>query len=332
MRVHVGGRRPMTAPAARPCTFSLLISTFNRAEQLSDALRTALDQDTDGGTFSYEVIVVDNNSSDSTRAVVESFLGEGHSNLRYLFEGRQGKSFALNTALASATGAFYTIVDDDFLLPPNWLRRIRDGIQRHPDAAFYGGKVLPRWAADPPAWLTQEHWSAIAMADYGDREFRATDHHRICLLACTFRTEEVRAVGGYDVRLGVQGNRIGGVEDLDILTRLWEAGREGVYLPDVAFEHRVEAHRLEKRYHRRWHRDHGRSFAVMRDPGTEGHGPRLFGIPRYMYRELLGSVGSLLRETIAGHPSRAFVAEIRIWFIVGFCLERWSQRLGVRRT
>jgi glucosyl-dolichyl phosphate glucuronosyltransferase len=316
----------VTLATGRRHAFSLVICTYNRANHLRDALRTALAQET-GGLFTYEVLVVDNNSTDHTRAVVDSFLAEGHHNLRYLFESRQGKSFALNRALSELSGEHYTIVDDDFLLPPRWLLGIRNGLLRHPNAAFVSGKVLPHWSSPPPAWLTENHWSAIAMADYGEREFRASARHRICLLACTFDTAAVKAVGGYDTRLGVSGGRIGGVEDLDILTKLWGVGREGVYLPDVAFEHRVEPERLTKRYHRRWHRGHGRSYAIMRDPETEGTSARLFDVPRYMYRELVTSLWTMVTESLAGRPARAFAAETRCWFIVGFCAERWGARL-----
>jgi glycosyltransferase involved in cell wall biosynthesis len=315
----------VTAAAGRGHGFSLVICTYNRADQLRDALRTALDQDTDG-LFTYEVLVVDNNSTDHTRAVVESFLAQGHPNLRYLSEPRQGKSFALNLALSELSGEHYTIVDDDFLLPRRWLLGIRDGLLRHPDAAFVSGKVLPLWSSPPPTWLTGNHWSAIAMADYGEEEFRATARHRICLLACTFDTAAVKAVGGYDTRLGVSGGRIGGVEDLDILTRLWSVGREGVYLPGVAFQHRVEPERITKRYHRRWHCGHGRSYAIMRDPEMEGTSARLFDVPVYMYRELVSCLWTMLSESLAGRSAQAFAAETRCWFIAGFCAERWGAR------
>jgi glucosyl-dolichyl phosphate glucuronosyltransferase len=305
--------------------FSLVICTYNRAGSLADAVRTALAQETDG-LFEFEVLVVDNNSTDRTRAVVDEFIAQGHSNLRYLFEPRQGKSYALNRALSELSGEFYTIVDDDFLLPPRWLLGIREGLLRHPDAAFVSGKVLPHWSARPPAWLTERHWAPIAMADYGEAEFWATESNRICLLACTFDTAAVRDVGGYDTRLGVSGERIGGVEDLDILARLWSVGRGGVYLPTVAFQHRVESERLTKRYHRRWHRGHGRSYAIMRDPEVEGTSARLFDVPLYMYRELASSLWAVIRHSMARRAVDGFAAETRCWFIFGFCAERWGRR------
>ncbi len=88
----------MTPSTDQPYTFSMVICTFNRADQLRDALRTALAQET-AGRFNYEVLVVDNNSTDGTRAVVEEQMPKAEGRLRYLYEGRQGKSFALNFAI-----------------------------------------------------------------------------------------------------------------------------------------------------------------------------------------------------------------------------------------
>src|SRR4051794_8438090 len=115
--------------------FTLLVCTFNRAGDLRELLQTALHQRTEG-RFSYEVLVVDNNSTDATRAVVEEFRAATPDRLRSLFEPRQGKSNALNSGLAALRGAHYAIVDDDFLLPSNWLLTIHEGLQRHPTAAF----------------------------------------------------------------------------------------------------------------------------------------------------------------------------------------------------
>jgi glycosyltransferase involved in cell wall biosynthesis len=114
---------------------SLLVCTYNRCEDLRELLETALAQETEE-RFSYEVLVVDNNSTDNTRSVVEEFISAGHKNLRYLFEERQGKSHALNTGLQAVQGWSYVIADDDFILPKNWARGIYDGLTQNPDVAF----------------------------------------------------------------------------------------------------------------------------------------------------------------------------------------------------
>lgn len=304
--------------------YTMLVCTYNRADDLRELLATALRQRTED-RFTYEVLVVDNNSTDATRAVVEDFEEGAPDLLRYLFEPRQGKSNALNTGLAAARGKRYAIVDDDFVLPTNWLLAIEDGFLRHREAAFVGGKVLPRWRASPPHWLTQAHWSAIALADYGDAEVRVDAGHQICLLACTFDTDAVRAIGGYDPRLAVSAGRVGGVEDLDLLRRLWSAGHYGVYLPDVRFEHKVERSRTTKAYHLRWHRGHGASYAIMREPAMEQSRARFFDVPLHLYRQGMVSLIWALILRLRGDAAGAFSAVSRAAFAAGFIEARRSE-------
>lgn len=300
---------------------SLLVCTYNRCEDLRELLETAVAQETEG-RFNYEVVVVDNNSTDNTRATVEEFIAAGHKNVRYLFEERQGKSHALNTGLKAVRGWAYVITDDDFLLPPDWARGIYDGFREHPDVAFVSGKVLPLWQAEPPAWLTNRHWSALAMADYGEKEFITDESNQICLLACAFRVGDVVAVGGYHGELGPQKGRTGATEDLDLLIRLWKSGRKGLYLPHVSFRHKATADRLTKSYHRRWHRDHGRSYAIMRSDETEVGTRRFMGVPAYMYREAMRDFVSWLTCVVRGRSNDAFWHETQLRFFQGYFATR----------
>jgi glucosyl-dolichyl phosphate glucuronosyltransferase len=307
---------------------TILVCTFNRSADLREMLETALAQETDG-TFTYEVLVVDNNSTDDTRAVVHELIARGHSNLRYLFEGRQGKSSALNTGLAAIRGWIYTIADDDFILPSRWVAQIVSAFRRNPAASFVSGKVLPLWEGDVPTWLTREHWSAIALADYGDEEFYTDERRELCLLACSFRAADVEAVGGYRVGLSVSGESIGGVEDLEILQRLWKAGRKGLYLPGLSFLHKIPRVRTTKAYHRRWHTGHGRFYARLRDPTFERSAARLFDVPAHVYKDAAGAAWSWAGSVLRGSPDAAFAHETRIRFFVGFFGERRHSARGI---
>jgi glucosyl-dolichyl phosphate glucuronosyltransferase len=282
------------------------------------------------GALSYEILVVDNNSTDGTRDAVERLHARHPERIRYLFEPRQGKSFALNRGIGEIRGEYYAIVDDDFILPPDWVRRVIDGFTNHPDAAFLGGKVLPRWGAPPPPWLGQEHWPPIALADYGEGEFTVSADRPICLLACTFRTAAVRDAGGYDTRLSVSAGKIGGVEDLEILQRLWSAGHHGVYLPGLSFEHKVEPRRLTRSYHLAWHRGHGESYAMMRDREFERSRLRLLGAPLHVYRQVVSeTLRSVLRRLI-GDRSGSFSAAVKASFAWGFLWRRWRDAVRAR--
>lgn len=304
---------------------TLLVCTYNRASDLRELLETALAQET-GDSFTYEVLVVDNNSNDGTREVVESFIDRGHNNLRYIFESKQGKSHALNTGLASMRCWAYVITDDDFILPKDWVKGIVEGFREHPEVSFVSGKVLPRWEVDPPPWLTSQHWSAVAMADYGEAPFVTDEDNQICLLACAFKLADVQKVGGYHGDLGPQKDRTGATEDLDLLTRLWKSGRKGLYLPHVHFYHKATADRVTKEYHRRWHTDHGRSYAVMRADETERASFRLFDVPGYMFREAFNDSCRWLGDMLRGRSSEAFGHETRLRFFAGFLRKRCADR------
>lgn len=297
--------------------YSLVVCTYNRAQDLRELLETALRLETGGG-FDYEVLVVDNNSSDDTAAVAQEFVQRAGGRVRYLFEGRQGKSYALNTALDAARGRVFTIADDDFLLPPDWLLRIDAAFQRHPEAAYVSGKVLPQWLGTPPAWLGREHWSPLALADYGESEFFADEGRRVCLLACSFRRDLVQAVGGYDVRLGVSGSRTGGTEDLEIQERLWAAGHRGLYAPEVWFRHKVSPTRATRRYLRRWHRHHGRSHGAMYVSSPERSRGETLRMAVHHARRALAGLGRAARARLRRDAGATASHEADAFFCLGF--------------
>ena len=311
-----------TVPPQSPVDVTILICTYNRAAELAEALIPTLTQETDG-RFTYEVLVVDNNSTDDTQQVVERLVGEGHSNLRYLFEGRQGRCYALMLGVAEARGRVYALADDDVIVERDWLRTIYDAFCAHPDISFVGGKVLPLWAAPPPKWLTSRHWSAIALSDYGNQELLVDRNKQLCLLAGSFRTDFVRAVGGYRGGLGVSKDAIGGTEDVDLFARLYRGGHKGLYLPNLAIFHKVGENRTTKAYHRRWHVGHGRFYAVMRAPEIEVGPHRLFDVPAHLYRQAAVDAWKWLSHTVRGRFDDGFWYETRLRFFFGFLRQRY---------
>ncbi len=300
---------------------TLLVCTYNRAADLRELLESALAQETHG-KFTYEIVVVDNNSSDSTREVAESFITQGHDNLRYFFEEKQGKSNALNTGLNSVRGAVYIIADDDLILPKNYLSTVFDGFHAHPDVSVIGGKVLPLWKGEAPAWLTPEHWPAIAMCDYGEDELHTDKHNDLCLLAGSFRLADVKAVGGYHQELGPSKGKIGATEDFDLFQRLYKAGRKGLYVPNLALYHKVEPERMTKAYHRRWHAGHGRFYATMRDEEVERSNARLFDVPAHMFKQAAKDALVWAKCSLRRQREAAFVHESQLRFFAGFFRKR----------
>src|SRR5215471_339532 len=126
---------------------SVIIATYNRARLLRQTL-DSLRAQVLAAHLDWEIVVVDNNSNDETRRVVESFARQDGVQIRYLFERRQGKSFALNTALPISRGEILAFTDDDITPRQDWLQTTLGAI-RSGELDGIGGKVLPRWGVEP---------------------------------------------------------------------------------------------------------------------------------------------------------------------------------------
>lgn len=261
-----------------------LIGTYNRSGLLRGAIERMLAQDTGG--LRYELIIVDNNSTDDTRQVVESFIAQGHSHVRYLFEGRQGVSHARNLGIANARAPIVALTDDDVRVAADWLSSIVRAFKAHPEADFIGGKVLPEWPHEPPAWLTKDHWAPLAILDYGDKPLRLEHAKSRTLITANFaaRRKVFDEVGMFLPRFQRVKDFIGSTEDHEFQLRMYGAGLRGRYCPDIVATAAVQEERLLKAYHRRWHAGHGMFSAMMGIEHEKDDGPCLFNVPAHLYR------------------------------------------------
>ena len=158
---------------------SVIVPTYRRLGLLIRTLHSLLSQHAPG--VRYEVLVVDNNSGDNTRAVVEASAYKRR-NVRYLFEPRQGVSHARNTGIDAARAPLIAFIDDDVEASRNWVAAIKDAFDSHPEIDCLGGPIRPRWAAPPPAWLTPMFWAAVALqSDKGDPPYIDANHATPCL-------------------------------------------------------------------------------------------------------------------------------------------------------
>lgn len=302
---------------------TVLCCTYNRRADLREMVTSTLEQR--GHGLRYEVLVVDNNSTDGTRDEIEQLIAAGHTNLRYLFEPRQGKSYALNTGLAAMRGRHHAVIDDDEVLPPGYLATLQRLMAAHPDACCIGGKVLPLWSEPPPTWLTRGHWSPIAILDYGEAPLRIDRNRPLCLLAGVFRTEDALAAGGYDPAVGLTSTSIGSIEDSDLLLRLYTRGKFAMYSPELRLWHKIPAYRLTKTYHRRWHLGNGHHLAIQQSPDFEASRRPVAGIPGHLIRSTAMAACRWAGLLLSGRTDQAFEAETELHFFAGFV----RARLGV---
>jgi glycosyltransferase involved in cell wall biosynthesis len=273
----------------------VVLCTYNRAELLQPAVDALLAQT---GGVEYEVIVVDNNSTDRTASVVRAIAARAGGRVVPAYEPEQGLSHARNHGIALARGAIVAFTDDDVRVAADWVQQLVRAFDANPGVDYVGGRVLPRWLQPPPRWLTTAHWSPLAVQDYGPEPLVSSRHHAVCLVGANlgFRRRVFERVGGFAPELGRVKDGIGSTEDHDMQLRIWRAGMRGLYDPAIVAIADVTPDRLVKSYHRRWHRGHGRHCAAMRlrelvpaDMGPMSE-PRdlvlLFGSPAFVYAEL----------------------------------------------
>jgi len=137
----------------------VLIATFNRADLLPHALESLLEAEKPEA-LELHVTVIDNRSTDDTRAVVESFASRFAGRLHYLYERKPGKSYALNAGIAATSGELVGMIDDDERVDRTWLQTIATAFA-DPATDFVGGPYRPLWGAERPIWLGRAYGSAI---------------------------------------------------------------------------------------------------------------------------------------------------------------------------
>jgi glycosyltransferase involved in cell wall biosynthesis len=267
----------------------------------------------------FELIVVDNNSTDGTREIVERFARQD-GRVRYLFEPQQGLSYARNAGIREALAPVIAFLDDDVRAEPDWVAAIVRAFREHPEADVVGGRVLPIWPAAPPRWLTRDHWPPLALVDHGEVPVVVTLEHPICLVgAGACRRPVFDVVGLFATGLQRVKDGIGSLEDHEFLLRVLRTGRKGLYDPRIMVHASVQPNRLERAYHRRWHTGHGHFHALLRSEHMEQTSVgTLFGVPAHVYRQALVDLVGWVHAKMIGEPSRAFHHEVGLRFFHGF--------------
>lgn len=219
---------------------SVLIATFNRADDLRKTLEAFTLLDREG--LAVEIVIVDNNSADATRQVVESF--GNRLPLRYLFEPRPGKNCALNRALAEAPlGRLVVFTDDDVTPNPDWLKSIDAVSRRLPERSVFGGRVNVIWPdVEIPAWARDPYIEEIAFSRHDLRPDEGPYPDRVFPFGPNYwvRWEVLNGGRRFDESVGPRPtNRIMGSETT-FLKKLADDGYPPIYTPFPVVGHRIQ--------------------------------------------------------------------------------------------
>jgi glycosyltransferase involved in cell wall biosynthesis len=319
--------------------YSIVIPTYNRADELRETIRSIAALQVGG---SWELIVADNRSTDHTRRVVEEAVPTFPSELKYLYEGEQGRYAALNAGIRAAKGAIILSTDDDARVEPDWITAAARGLDEL-GCDYVGGKVLPLWRGPTPDWLPNRpgsHWAVLALQDHGERPLEFGVNHVPWPLGINTATrrEAYERIELFDNRLGRKAGTLRNQAQREWHLRARAAGLRGFYVPDMVVHHVVERERLTKQYFRRWYYWHGISRAILfsklgvdMESPDDSHMdfskvPRIAGVPRYMYRGVLRHVRAMARARLTGDPVVAFEHEMWLCFFAGLMKQRWADR------
>ncbi len=260
---------------------SVAICTQNRADSLARTLESlcAMQCVSAGG---YEIVIVDNGSTDHTGKVCSAF--EARLPMRYFFEEQRGLSVARNRAIREARGRYICWTDDDVTVSPGWLHAYLTSFAKHPEAAFFGGKITPVLEEPAVRWFAQNYRGRplqylVALRDLGAEELSFDDTTMPFGANYAIRMDAQRRYP-YDPELGVQPgrNRVG--EETAVIKALLAAGLTGYWVPAAEVLHHIARNRQSTAYVEKYFRAVGETHAYL--SGRSGGVP-LRGAPRWLW-------------------------------------------------
>jgi glycosyltransferase involved in cell wall biosynthesis len=222
-----------------------IICTHNRDGYLGNAIDSLLIQDCDD----YEVLVIDNASTDSTKKVVESRLSNPL--LKYIYEPILGLSAARNRGAKETTAPILAYLDDDAIASSQWLSLLIKAYDNNPKLGIAGGKVTLLWPENiiPPQWLSPELSGSLGYYDLGEEIVDITQPNLTPRgVNYSLRRSFLEEIGGFDVNLGRKGKNLLSNEELYMTELALQKGWQVAYLPDALVKHNVAPERMERKW------------------------------------------------------------------------------------
>lgn len=301
-------------------TITVIVCTYNRCETLKRALESIATSVVPSSVV-WEVLVVDNNSTDHTRRVVEEFSCRHPNRFHYLLESQQGKSYALNSAIREARGEILAFTDDDVIVEPSWLYSLTDPLCAR-RCIGAGGRVLPEQTFTPPRWLSLGGQFSLAPLSLFDRGPEAKELQEAPFgNNMAFRKEAFEKYGGFRTDLGPRPDSEIRNEDTEFGVRLLTAGERLQYEPSAVVYHSVPECRIEREFFLAWWFDKGR--ADIRQVGI-CHDLRwqIMGVPLCYFRRLMRWT---IQWLFTIDPARRFMRKVCVWCVLGQIVEYYDE-------
>lgn len=242
---------------------SAVICTRNRAKLLPEAIHSFFAQTLPVNEF--EILVVDNASTDETPAVIRQCIENAPQGLTVfsVCETVLGISSARNCGVEHANADIIAFLDDDEIATPNWLAGLLDVYAEFPQAWAVGGKIEARWDQPPPNWMDDRAFRTLGLLDMGDEIIQLTQIPLLNGGNSSFRREVFETAGRFRSDLGRQGAAIFGGEETELQLRILARNKPILYTPFAVIKHIIDAQRLRRRFFMRQSYFQGRTRARM---------------------------------------------------------------------
>ena len=294
---------------------SLIVCTYNRCQSLGEILeRIAVQVVPDD--IAWEVVVVDNNSTDSTREVVEEFSKRFPTRFRYVFEQQQGLSFARNAGIRESRSDVVAFTDDDVTIEPNWLWNLTSNLLSG-EWAGAGGRITPIWAKPLPNWMSVDDphtMGPFALFDEGEQAGQLNRPPYGGNMA--FRRKTFEKFGVFRTELGRSLDNLHGGEDTEFGARLLAGGARLRYEPRAVVFHPASESRMTKKFVLYWWFwfGYGEIVQLGRPSGARWE---LKGVPLNLFPRILRWT---LQWFVTLDPARRFACRRSVWYIAGTIL------------
>ena len=229
---------------------SVIICTYNRERYIAQALERVSKTE----CADYEILVVNNNSTDSSEAKIQAFMEANPAvPVRYFVETKQGLSNARNRGMAESRGDVFVFLDDDSLVQGDYLRTLDEYLTMNPQADAFGGRIEPLFDECPrPKWLCRWSMGWVSALDMGEavREFEGKAFPIGANMG--IRRAMAEKVGPFNPELGRKGGNMDAGEEKDMFRRIRAAGGTIWYFPGLRVQHVIPAKRTTLEYVRRF--------------------------------------------------------------------------------
>jgi glycosyltransferase involved in cell wall biosynthesis len=293
---------------------SVIICTYNREQHIERALQSLTEQDFDKSA--YEIIVVDNNSTDSTPEIIRRFK-EAHPEHQIVLakENRQGLSYARNKGIELARGKYISYIDDDGIARPDYVSQIKKYTEQFPEDVAFGGKVLPKYeTGKEPDWMSGYIERIISIVDLGDE---VKTLKKIYPVGCNmiFKKALFDKIGKFNTALKLRS------DDKYIFFKIRENGYRVLYLPEVVVWHFIDKFRTTFDYVKKVSRLNGEAERIRIQTVKNRRKTYFLRLLDYLFK--LGAASILwLTYSLKGKSQKGKALFLSMWYSLQGFLSR----------